>query len=96
MTASGVLEVQLVAQAKNSLANNGAAMSFVLSGANTQAAADNYSISYTAEAAGASQYIAGSFLLTGLTPGVTTVKAKYRVSGTTGTFQDRRVTAIPH
>lgn len=38
---------------------------------------------------------APGFLLTNLTPGSNTFRAKYRVSGGTGSFQDRRIEVIP-
>ena len=55
-------------------------MTFELSGANTMAASDTYSA-----VEGPANYIIGSFTLTGLTPGSTTFKLKYRrVGGGTG------------
>lgn len=76
--------------------NNSAAnynnMSFALSGANTQAAIDNFAIAYNGSAI---IRLGATFTLTGLTPGSTTVKAKYSVNAGTGTFVDRKITAEP-
>ena len=56
-------------------------MSFAMSGANTQAATDKYNAGAINTGGGGAT--GNSFLLTGLTPGSTTFKAKYRVTGGT-------------
>lgn len=86
--ASGIIEVSHSAQISNAGGNH-AYQSFELSGANTAAAADSRAI-YIASAnvVGLSRTIG----ITGLTPGVTTVTCKYRVSANTGTFADRNLT----
>lgn len=64
--------------------------SFSASGANTIAPSDNSAIISNATT------MMGTHLpLTGLTPGNTTFKLKYKVSSGTGSFLARRITAIP-
>lgn len=98
--ANGILLVGVYARAVNNTSNAFAKMGFALSGANTQAAADNYAFAAQAYAGGAVNRTGSSWLVTGLTPGSTVVTAKYAVetggggSGT-GTFADRRLFAIP-
>lgn len=80
---------------QNSSANVGTAMSWEISGATTRAALDLTAISN--DGAPANQPIRASNhdLMTGLTPGVNTFTAKYRVAAGTGTFGDRIITVIP-
>ncbi len=68
-------------------------LSFAMSGANTQAATDGY-------AAGSEAYpltpgFGATFPLFGLTAGATTFKLKYRVSGATWAYSNRRIGVIP-
>ena len=89
--ANGVLLVGL----DGGLYNSGSFITYMtiaLSGANTLAAADKYSM-----AANSTAYQAqgSSFLLTGLNAGSTTVTLKYKVAGGTGTFQERHIWAVP-
>lgn len=92
------------------LASNGdtanmAAMSFAVSGANTQAAADTFAITAGRVGAGGTNgnsgqefHHSGVYLLTGLTPGSTTFTCKYKrfISGTgTQTFVNRRIAVTP-
>jgi hypothetical protein len=66
-------------------------MGFVVSGANTLAASDDYTVFI---AGGASDgRIGNAFMLTGLTPGSTTFKAQYK-SGAVTTFTSRRIWVI--
>jgi hypothetical protein len=71
-----------------------ARMAYDISGAHTQAAADNRGIHVFGLAdlnIGASD----ATLMTTLTPGVNTFTAKYRVSSGTGTFAARRIIVFP-
>jgi hypothetical protein len=81
------------------LANNtGGAFSFAsvdVSGNNTIAAADNIAVALNAYTANASGAIGNAVLLTGLTPGSTTFKLKYRVTSNTGAFSNRRIAVVP-
>ena len=69
--------------------------SFAASGANTMAASDTYAVG--ANTTAALNLSAGAqHLLTGLAPGATTFKLKYRAStGTGATFFNRRISAVP-
>lgn len=75
----------------NVVAGGYVGMFFVVSGANTLAAADNYGI-FALSAAG--RYGA-TFLLTGLAAGVTTFSSKYNSGSTTSAITGRRITVVP-
>lgn len=86
---SGILDILIYCGMSNSGSNYNN-MSFALSGANTLAAGNDNSIA----SFGTSVDRKGAkFTKTGLTPGLTTVAAKYSVSGGTGTFVYRKITA---
>jgi len=68
-------------------------VSFAVSGANTQAAADSFAIAQGG--AGAAIGNSGLFVLTGLAPGATTFKMKYKATAGTGIYQTRRIAVIP-
>ncbi|WP_141772835.1 hypothetical protein [Mycobacterium malmoense] len=91
---SGMVIVFLSAHMTNS-ASNQAYMGFALSGANTGAASDSYCVSAQPYPGGQPYTIGVPYLLTGLSPGATTFKAKYRVQGYTGTFDSRHIAVIP-
>lgn len=93
--ASGRLAVWLAANAYNSLAENFALMAFALSGANTQAASDNEAATLRARLATSGEDIGKLVILSGLTPGLTTVTAKYRAQNGTANFRRRAVLAVP-
>lgn len=65
-----------------------------ISGATTKAADDDRAIMQTANTSMVQQF-GGCFLETGLTPGSTTFKMKYRGSAGTSTFTYRRIAVIP-
>lgn len=88
--ANGVLLVGYDCGFFNSGSNNGYC-TFSLSGSNTLVAADKYSITWPGTAEG---HIGGSFMVTGLSSGSTTVKMKYRVTGGTGSFNSRQIWAV--
>lgn len=80
-----------------SLENSGAGsarMSYIVSGATSQAAADNRSV-HVFGSAGVNVGAAEVALLSSLTPGENTFTAKYRVSSGTGTFSSRRIMVLP-
>lgn len=94
---SGMILVIISCFAGNSSASQGAYMSFALSGANTVAAADGYYCG-SPQISGQvclGQAIGNMFLIPGLSAGATTVKAKYRSSTGTATYQQRHIAAIP-
>jgi hypothetical protein len=89
--ANGLLWVSIYCGMNNSGANY-SGMSFTLSGANTQAASDTFAIAFNGSTI---MRYGATFPLTGLNAGSTTVKAKYDVSAGTGTFVNRRISALP-
>jgi hypothetical protein len=90
--ASGMVTVHLISAMANSTTGF-SFTGFAISGANTLAASDPYSI----ESNGSSNYtqFGATFLMTGLTPGSTTFKMKYRTSAGTSNFVYRRIAVIP-
>jgi len=96
---NGIALVSIYAKLAQTSNAGTASMGFVISGANTQVAAENYSIMFTRATAddADNQRIGATFLLTGLTPGSTTFTAQYKRVGSTGTanFADRRIAVIP-
>lgn len=87
--------VMLSADINNGTNSDGAFMSFAVSGASTVAAADGFCIALVNNTGGSiAAYLGSTFLVTGLTPGLNTFTANYRVSGGgTGTFTNRKITA---
>lgn len=75
--------------------NDGGFMSFALSGANTRSPSDDSALQFKPKVSGT--YFRASYveMLTGLTPGATTVTAKYKTDGADVTFKDRKLQAIP-
>ena len=94
--ANGLLLVNWGALLSTSATSNAARMSVDLSGANTLAASDDY-VAYGRTTNSSSEVFGSNRqeLFTGLTPGSTTITAKYRTTGGTATFQLRTLTAIP-
>jgi hypothetical protein len=77
------------------VSNSGANYSeigFAISGTNTVAASDPFSITKNGTTG---ERITGTFLVTGLTAGSNTFAAQYRVTGGTGTFSDRKIAVVP-
>lgn len=92
---SGAIQVQFSAFMQNNTSAAHVAIGVAMTGANTISALDANSVDYQAAAANASGRYFGNVTFTGLTPGSTVFKMKYRVSTGTGTFADRRLTIIP-
>lgn len=78
----------------NSGANNATFMSFAVSGATTEAAADSYSISLDGVSATQAPRLS-NWRWSSLTAGSNTFTAKYRVDAGTGTFAQRRISVFP-
>lgn len=79
----------------NSSAFSGSFVGFALSGANTQAASNPYSVGFQSGGAGNYAQSSGTFVLTGLTPGATTVTMLFRrETGGTSTFTNRTLSAF--
>jgi hypothetical protein len=94
---SGMALVFLSSLLSNSTSGGYATMGFAVSGASTVSATLSMSIAADATSGNTTPGRFGApFLVTGLTPGANTFKAKYEaVSGGTATFQDRRIAVIP-
>lgn len=94
--ASGMALVFLGATLSNS-AIQASWMGFEVSGANTIAASDAKAIQFVSAGSGYQGSYGTWFLLTGLTPGLSTFKAKYRTTTGSGTatFSNRRIAVIP-
>lgn len=92
----GIALVILSDSQENSTAGQWAVMGFAASGANTISANDNAAI-INANSATVTSLQGSSYciLLTGLTPGSTTFTAKYRATGGTANFSNRRIAVIP-
>lgn len=91
---SGMAIVSFGAQMTNSGANY-CYIGVDISGATTTAASDTTAIQAAVHSGGVLKNYSNTLLLTGLTAGVTTFKLKYKVNTGTGTFVNRRITAIP-
>ena len=81
----------MAANAINTVVQTG----FEVSGSSSVQANDMYSIDTQVYAANARQRMAGTFLVTDLTPGPTTFKMKYKVNGNTGTWAGRHIAVVP-
>lgn len=95
--ANGLALVILYSYLQGSSAASGhsAFYGFAISGATTQAAADNAALRYQPWTGNALGKLGASFVVTGLTPGSNTFTAKYKVDGSTGTWIDRRISVVP-
>ena len=93
--ASGILQVTINSQLTCSTVHQMAYVSFELSGANTLAADDARCFWLKNPVSGGSGFRYGmTKVLTGLAPGATTVKMKYKASSGTSTFTLREVSAV--
>jgi len=92
---SGVLLIGFVATAFQSAAGNFAYASIVMSGANTLAAGDFRLEGLHKYGSDSETDLTRTSLLTGLTPGSTTIKLQYRVNAGTGTFNRRNLWVLP-
>jgi len=93
---NGLAFISLSAYIVNSAAFTVNLLSFVASGANTIAASDANGGQFQTFAANAFGMVGnGGQLLSGLTPGITTFKLKYRVTGGTGSYSNRVISVIP-
>jgi hypothetical protein len=82
-------------QLENATATQQSLMDFAVSGASTRAASDTTALRY--QSPNASNHIRAAMcdLITGLTGGSNTFKAKYWCSGGTATFSRRRLSVMP-
>lgn len=97
VASSGIVRVTISAYVENNTSGIGSYVGFALSGANTVAAGtNNQQIEQWPNVGGTGLGFGNSFVLTGLTPGSTTFKMKYKVfSASTGTFSSRRISVEP-
>lgn len=94
--ASGMVMVCISTQVGGSANGTQGYMGFALSGANTQAASDDLSVMVRYSTSTSIMGMIGApFVLTGLIPGTTTFKAKYKAGGGTATFTGRRISVVP-
>lgn len=94
--ANGIAIVNISALGANAASGGQVLMGFAISGATTQAASDAFSAKINSAAGGQSWSLNGTFVLTGLIPGITTFKAKYKSDGTNAaTFSNRRIAVVP-
>lgn len=91
--ANGQALIALSCDMANNTANAYTVVGVAISGANTIAPADTLVIGSLPAAAELN--IGTVYLLTGLTPGSTTFKLQYRVTGGTGNFLSRKISVIP-
>ena len=87
--------VAIVARINNNTLGNVSYMSYAISGATTSSATDNISAHLESDPALQVGTPCNVHIRTGLTAGSNTFTSKYRVSGGTGNFEDRRITVIP-
>lgn len=81
----------------NNTANVGTFMSFAVTGASSVAASDANSINIAGVAANTRSRLGGAVRVTGLTAGVNTFTAKYKVaSSSTGTYTNRDLIVAPY
>lgn len=93
--ANGLALVIISSRIINSDSSAGGFVGVAVSGANTIAVSDANSLNLRASTGAPDSQCSWSYLATGLTPGSTTFKLKYRVTAGTGTFTNRRITVIP-
>ncbi|MFH8805245.1 hypothetical protein ACH4F6_37845 [Streptomyces sp. NPDC017936] len=87
--------VLLTANLSNNTVGQNAYASYEVSGATSATATDDRSVFLTAASAGQTLRATQAYFETGLTPGTNTFNCKYRVTGGTGTFTNRRISVIP-
>jgi len=87
--------VAVVARINNGTLGNVSYMSYAISGSTTSSASDNVSAHLESDPADQVGTPCNFHIRTGLTAGSNTFTSKYRVSGGTGNFEDRRITVIP-
>lgn len=92
---TGEIVVNMYAALANLTANNATFMSFAITGATTRAAADNFALAWTPGTNGRGARYGAAIHVFALNPGIHTVTAKYRVSGGTGDYTNRRITVVP-
>jgi hypothetical protein len=95
VTTGPVVLVMASVISSNDTAGSNSFASYQISGANTLAASDSWLLGQASSGAGRVIGASRVKLHTGLTSGSNTFTLLYRVSGGTGTFQDRQLQVIP-
>jgi len=80
---------------QNSTVAQNSYASYAVSGASSIAATDDRAVIITAAAANQTLRASAVYMETALTAGINTFTMKYRVTGGTGSFQNRRIVVIP-
>lgn len=93
--ASGIIAVTIAALMSINSNTATIRLSFVLSGANTQASSNTTAVRFTPLVTNGTDSGERTFLLTGLTPGSTTATLEYMVTAGTGTFSVRSIIVEP-
>ena len=87
--------VAVTSLVQNSTPGENSYASYAVSGASAIAATDDRAVLITAAAINQTLRAAAVYMETGLTAGSNTFTMKYRVTGGTGSFQNRRLVVIP-
>lgn len=87
--------VMVTSLVQNSTASQNSYASYAVSGASSIAATDDRAVLITAAATNQTLRASSVYMETGLTAGSNTFTMQYRVTGGTGSFQNRRITVIP-
>lgn len=93
--ANGLALIIISAKINNTDSAAGGFVGVAISGANTVAASEANSLNLRNSTGAPDSQTSWTYLHTGLTPGSTTFKLKYRVTAGTGTFTNRRIMVIP-
>lgn len=87
--------VMVASLVQNSTVGQNSYASYAVSGASAIAASDDRSVLITAAAVNQTLRASSVYMETGLTAGSNTFTMQYRVTGGTGSFQNRRITVLP-
>jgi hypothetical protein len=87
--------VMVASLVQNSTAGQNSYASYAVTGASAISATDDRAVLITAAATNQTLRASAVYMETGLTAGSNTFTMKYRVTGGTGSFQNRRITVIP-
>lgn len=87
--------VMVTSLVQNSTIGQNSYASYAVSGASAISATDDRSVLITAAAANQTLRASAVYMETALTAGSNTFTMQYRVTGGTGSFQNRRITVIP-
>jgi len=93
--ANGLALVSIVGALQSNAGGSMSFMGFAISGATTLAASDEYAIWNQSYDLNRSIKVGATFLMTGLTPGSTTFKAKYRADSNQATISERHISVVP-